>query len=86
MENGIFCLFNRLSCRYGDVMAFPTDGFALRRVTEMFDTGKLGNIDEFILYRLGRVDIKTGTIDASVPPVAIPWSIDLPTETEAVSE
>lgn len=81
MKNIIYCLFNRLSCRFSDVMAFPTDGFAVKRLVEQFS--KRGEtLDEITLYKIGEIDISTG-INTSCPPVPIPWNMTLPTESKA---
>ncbi|MEM1986730.1 MAG: hypothetical protein QXQ24_08340 [Nitrososphaeria archaeon] len=79
MTNGIYCLFNRLSCRYGDVMAFSTDGFAQKRVTEYFASGKAGSMDEHQLFKIGEINIATGQA-TYCEPTPIPWDIALPME------
>ena len=84
MKNGIYCLCNILSCRFGDTMAFATDGFAQRRLEDSFTQGNLGNRDEYILKRVGEIDIATGEVIPCVP-VQIPWSVTISTETQMTS-
>lgn len=81
MENGIYCLFNVLSCRFGDVMAFATDAYALKRLNDMLNDGKLANKTELVLYKIGALNMATGE---NIPciPTPIPWDSNDPIEKE----
>lgn len=80
MNQEVFVLYNNLSNRYGDVFAFPTVGFALKRL-------KSANIDtsELELCSIGTMDIETGTMNLH-PIKRIPWSETIPIETELESK
>lgn len=70
MTNNIYTLYNVLSCRYGDVMAYPSDGFAVKRISEVIkgDARK-----EYELCRVGTIDIDTGTVVSCAPiRIALP--------------
>lgn len=75
MKQEIFVLYNNLSNRYGDVFAFPTIGFALKRL-------KSANIDfdELELCSIGQMDIETGEMNLHAIK-RIPWSDNLEIET-----
>lgn len=70
MENKVFVVYNTLSKRYGDVVAYPTDEFALARLQPVLS--RQGSLDEFELCRVGSVDVETGVI-SPCPPVRIAW-------------
>lgn len=82
MKNGVYCLFNRLSCRFGAVISYPTDGFAVRSVKKDFIERQSADMDEIILYRIGEMDISTGVLTPCVP-TPLSWDDSLPTESEA---
>lgn len=69
MKNNVYVLYNTLSCRYGDVMCYPSDGFAVKRITE---TLKSDVLKELELCRIGTIDIDTGVLN-SCAPVRIAW-------------
>lgn len=77
MNNYVYVLFNKLSCRYESVMSFPSDGMALHRLSKNIDT------DEFELCRIGSISIENGTIEPC-PPVRLIWeskeNSELPTK------
>lgn len=60
MCNNVYSLYNKLSCRYGDVVSFPSDGYALARVME--NPNLKSHINEFELCRIGSVSVETGVI------------------------
>ncbi|QCS37171.1 hypothetical protein [Tortoise microvirus 63] len=60
-------MYNVLSKRYGDVVSFPSDAFAVQRVREMV---KPELICEIELCNVGFIDIDTGVVEAH-PPVRI---------------
>lgn len=74
MKNNLYVLLNNLSGRYGDVYAFPTDAFAVSRLTTYLRDGQKVDLKEFSLFRSGTVDITTGVIEGT-PLTPIPWQI-----------
>lgn len=68
MTNKVYCIYNKLSQRYGEVVCFASDGMALRRIC----TSPLykAALDEIDLCRVGAIDIETGVMTAD-PPVRI---------------
>lgn len=70
MENNIYVVYNTLSKRYGDVVAYPTDSFALARLQPVLSRN--GDLKEFELCRVGVVDVETGVLTPS-NPVRIAW-------------
>lgn len=70
MTNNVYVLYNKESLRYGDVMAYPTDGFALARLQEGLKPSMLSELE---LCRIGTIDIDTGVIVPSGSPVRIAW-------------
>lgn len=80
MKNNIYVLYNNLSGRYGDVMAYPSDGFALQRLKPVLEQQKL--LSETELCRIGTIDIETGVAKTTAPVrLSFDTSIDpLPTQ------
>lgn len=70
MKNYVYTIYNNLSKRYGDVMAYPSDGFAIRRVQKVLSTQ--GMLSESELCRVGSIDIESGVITTE-PPVRLTW-------------
>ncbi len=81
MENQIYLLFNRLTCRYGSIFSFPTDAFAVKFMQQQLLDSKM-SLDEHILYNVGSYDIASGKVSVS-DPRSISWNIQSPIETEA---
>lgn len=80
MINNVYCLYNVLADRYGDIFAFPSDGYALKRIME--NIARAGyELSEYQLVRNGSIDISTGVITASTP-VRVPWNVSVPVESE----
>lgn len=71
MTNGLYCLYNKLSRRYGDVVAYPSDGFASARVTDMAKRGAFV-LSETELVKIGDIDIENGVVNALSAPVRVP--------------
>lgn len=67
MTNNLYAVFNNLSGRYGDVVAFPSDSFALARLAKLRD-----DTNEYAIYRVGTIDIESGVV-VSAAPVLVPW-------------
>lgn len=60
-----------MSHRYGDVMAFPTASFAVKRVSDAFrDTPNYR--DEFELCLIGSINIESG-VATYCAPTRIDW-------------
>lgn len=72
MTNQIYTFYNRLSKRYGDCFAYPSDEFCQARINELVQAGKV-SLDEIEICRIGAYDIETGVIS----PIA-PVRIDVP--------
>lgn len=82
MKNGIYCLYNKLSLRYGDVIAYPSDGFAVARVTDMAKRGAF-EISETELVKVGDIDIENGIVKALPAPVRVPLNSPVTPDTVA---
>lgn len=83
MTNNVYVLYNRLSCRYGDVMAFPTDGFAVRALTQEGSViAKSPN--DYELWRCGTCDIETGKFELTERKL-VPWVSSSPVESKSSS-
>lgn len=78
MQNYVYSLYNVLSARYADIFVFPSDGFALRRLSEIGEKNPL-ILNECELKRVGTQDISTGLITPCTP-VGIPWTSAPPLE------
>ena len=78
MKNNLYCVYNELSARYGDVVCYPTDGFALARLSQTFQM-QHADLKEFTVCRVGTIDIETGVV-CSESPVRLPWSLPSPIE------
>lgn len=71
MKNNVYVFYNNLSGRYGEIVAFPSDGFALARVQP---TIKPDQLEEVQLCRVGSIDVETGELKTE-PPVRIAWRV-----------
>lgn len=69
MNNNVYVLYNTLSKRYGEVMAFPSDSFALKRIMETLTPDKLS---EFELCRIGSIGLETGVV-TPIDIVRVAW-------------
>lgn len=75
MKNNLYVLYNKESLRYGDVMAYPTDGFALSRLHEALKPEVLRELE---LCRIGTIDIESAQVEPC-SPVRIAWrEVNLP--------
>ena len=82
MNNEVFCIYNKLSLRYGDCFVFPTAGFAKARIIELAKSKRI-DLAENELCRVGSIDVSTGLITPCAPE-RIP--IDVPTVDEFAKE
>lgn len=71
MKNKVYVFYNNLSGRYGEVVAFPSDGFAVARVQPTIQKDQL---EEVQLCRIGSIDVETGELKTE-PPVRIAWRV-----------
>lgn len=69
MTNNIYTIYNKLSGRYGDVLTYPTDEFAVNSISKFNGI----NSDEFELCRIGTIDIESGIVNSEAP-VRIPFT------------
>lgn len=84
MKNLVFCIYNNLSNRYGDVFMSPTVGMAQKQVSILAKNPNSGfELKENELCEIGNFDIETGVLEAKASPVRHPWSIQKPLETKA---
>ena len=82
MNNEVFCIYNKLSLRYGDCFVYPTAGFAKARVIELAKAKRI-DLTENELCRVGSIDVSTGLITPCAPE-RIP--IDVPTVDDMAKE
>ena len=78
MTNQIYTFYNRLSKRYGDCFAYPSDEFCQARISELVQADKV-NPGEVEICRIGEYDIQSGMIT----PIA-PVRIDIPLKPNAL--
>lgn len=62
MKNCVFTLYNNLSCRYGDVMSYPTEGFAQKVLSTQLPKMNM-DLSEYELCKIGEIDVLTGVIE-----------------------
>lgn len=82
MTNSVYVLKNVLTNRYGDVLSFPTDGYAVRVLQERIVETRQ-HLDDFQLYYVGRIDIETGFLTTAPSSVLVPWNTKAPVETKS---
>lgn len=73
----VYCLFNRFSMRYSDIMLYPTDSFAVRRLQQAINPQTqrpFVDFDEFELCKVGTFDESTGVL-SPLPPVRVSWNV-----------
>lgn len=70
MTNNIYTIYNKKSGRYGDVMTFPTDDYAVMQISKYNGISE----DEHELCRIGTIDIETGIV-CSEAPVRVPFTV-----------
>lgn len=77
MKNNIYVIYNTLSKRYGDIICFPSDEFAIHQVKRVMKEDDLA-VNE--ICRVGSINIETGIIETTAP-VRLTFDIDtnLPT-------
>ncbi|QCS36792.1 hypothetical protein [Tortoise microvirus 104] len=74
MHNNIYIIYNVLSKRYGDVVAYPSDAFAARRLSEVYKDHP-EHLKEMELCRIGSVSIETGVVTPH-DPIRIDLDVD----------
>lgn len=65
MKNKLYVFYNTLSCRYGNVVSFPSDALASRDVATALKDSPDKDVLE--LCRIGDIDIETGIADVYAP-------------------
>lgn len=70
MVNNVYVVYNTLSKRYGDVVAYPSDSFALARLQKILSAQS--DLSEFELCRIGSIDVESGVLSPAAP-VRIAW-------------
>lgn len=72
MKNNLYTLYNKLSLRYGEVKAFPTDSFASMAFSKIASNPQSElDLSEIDVCRIGSIDIETGVVTPEVAPVRI---------------
>ena len=72
MKNNLYTIYNKLSLRYGEVKAFPTDAFASMAFSKIASNPQADlDLSEIDVCRIGSIDIETGVITPEVAPVRI---------------
>lgn len=84
MTNRIYCIFDDLAQRFGQVYACPSDGVATMEISRYLQVrNRDGSVDKeesqlalqrYHLYYTADIDIETGRVVPVVPPVRIPWT------------
>ena len=76
MKNNIYILFNKIALRYGDVINYPTDQFAVNRLKKIMENPDSGILrEETMLFRIGSVDLENGFLTTENSPVPIPFDV-----------
>lgn len=82
MNNRIYCIYDDLGQRFGQVYCCATDGVAQLEISKYFQAQNNGVIDEsatkenyarYHLYRIGDIDIESGVVSPCVPPCRLSW-------------
>ena len=81
MKNCVFTLYNKLSLRYGDVMSYPTVGFAQKTLSVQLPKMNM-DLAEFELCKIGEIDVETGIIEPC-PITRVDWNNVQPLEQKA---
>lgn len=71
MKDYIYSLYNVLSKRYVNVMAYPSDGMAVHQLSRAPDLDK----KMFEICKVGSIEIETGIIEPC-PPKRLDWESD----------
>lgn len=61
MKDKVYCLYDRLSNRYGSVFSSPTDATAIRSAQIQFKQMNI-KADEFDLCCVGEIDLTSGVM------------------------
>lgn len=75
MKNNLYCLYNNLTKRYGEVLCSPTDEFCRNSVQKSLNSNPDINLLEFELCRVGDIDIENGIVTALPAPVRVDWLV-----------
>lgn len=75
MKNGVYCIYNNLTKRYGEVLCSPTDEFCRVSLQKSITSKPDVNLLEFELCKVGDIDIENGVVTALPAPVRIDWVV-----------
>ncbi|QCS36034.1 nonstructural protein [Capybara microvirus Cap1_SP_95] len=69
MKNFIYCFYNKLSRRYGDVMCYPSDEYASAQIARIASNpqSNLDFVNELELCKVASIDIDSGAITPVAP-------------------
>lgn len=67
MQNNLYSVYNRLSLRYGDVFASPTDATASREFSTRLNSSPHLIADDYEVCRVGSIDIDSGRVIVEDP-------------------
>lgn len=84
MKNNLYCLYNNLTKRYGEVLCSPTDEFCRNSVQKSITSNPDVNLLEFELCRVGDIDIENGIVTALPAPIRVDWLLSSKSDTSSV--
>lgn len=78
MHDTIYIIYDRLSCRYGNVFSSASDATAERQFKSLFKDGK--GMSDFDLCKVANFDLTTGIVDTfgSVTRIEITKESEVP--------
>lgn len=87
MKNNVYVVYDSVGLRYGQMYAFPTDGFAQLELRPMLlgRDNNVSNLKRYEICRVGEIDIETGVL-TPCSPVRLSWSSTPVLETESKEE
>lgn len=63
MKNQVYCVFNKVSERFGDTFASANNATAIRELSARVGNSPLIQLDDLCLYNVGSVDIESGNFE-----------------------
>lgn len=87
MKNNVYVVYDSIGLRYGQMYAFPTDGFAQLELRPMLlgRDNNQANLKRYEICRVGEIDIENGILSPCAP-VRLSWTSAPVLETEAKVE
>jgi hypothetical protein len=94
MKNNLYVVYDNVGRRYGQVYAYPSDGYALlelrplvavrdKQTGAVLEKESIPQFSRYVLCRVGEIDIESGTVSPQ-SPVRLSWSDTPYLETKAV--